>query len=394
MRVLSIGNMYPPHHLGGYELMWRAAVEHLRERGDEVRVLTTDFRLDRPDPAIAEYDDVHRELRWYWKDHAFPRIGLRQRLGLERHNRRTLRRHLGSFQPDVVAWWAMGGMSLSLIEAVRRAGIPAVGMVHDDWMVYGPQLDAWQRAGRRAGALRPLVGMLSGVPTRVELGSAATWAFVSETIRRHALESGLQLESTTVASSGVDRGLFRQRPERPWSGRLLYVGRIDERKGIQTAIRALALLPEATLTVIGSGDEAHGAALRALVAELGVQDRVSFAERRRDQLPDAYAEADAVLFPVLWDEPWGLVPLEAMAVGRPVVATGAGGSGEYLRHEENCLIFEPRDDPEALARAVERLVADERLRRRLLDNGFATAERWDVASLTERVGALIDAVVE
>ena len=48
MRVLTVGNMYPPHHLGGYELVWRAAVRHLRSLGHEASVLTTDFRLPTP----------------------------------------------------------------------------------------------------------------------------------------------------------------------------------------------------------------------------------------------------------------------------------------------------------------------------------------------------------
>ncbi len=58
MRLLTVGNMYPPHSFGGYEAVWKAAVDHLRERGHEVRVLTTDTDTGtkEPDPP-----DVHRE---------------------------------------------------------------------------------------------------------------------------------------------------------------------------------------------------------------------------------------------------------------------------------------------------------------------------------------------
>jgi glycosyltransferase involved in cell wall biosynthesis len=66
------------------------------------------------------------------------------------------------------------------------------------------------------------------------------------------------------------------------------------------------------------------------------------------------------------------VPLEAMARGRPVVATGRGGSGEYLRDGENALLFEA-GDAAGLAAAVTRLARDTRLRRRLLEAGLATA---------------------
>src|SRR4051794_28051930 len=117
--------MYPPHHLGGYELMWQSAVGHLREWGHEVRVLTSDYRGEAVDPSTPANAEVFRDLRWYWRDHAFPRLGPAGRLALERHNARVLRRHVEEFRPHAVSWWAMGGMSLSLIEQARRAGLAA-----------------------------------------------------------------------------------------------------------------------------------------------------------------------------------------------------------------------------------------------------------------------------
>ena len=128
VRVFSIGNMYPPHHFGGYELMWRSNVVHLRARNHAVRVLTTDYCATTPDGDLPEHVDVHRELRWYWRDHAAGRGSRCGNGGLERHNLSTLERHLDEFKPDLVSWWAMGGMSMSLIEAVRRRSIPAIGL--------------------------------------------------------------------------------------------------------------------------------------------------------------------------------------------------------------------------------------------------------------------------
>ena len=394
MRVLSVGNMYPPHHLGGYELIWRAAVEHLRAAGHEVRVLTTEHREPDPDPSIGEDPDAHRELRWYWREHEFPRMSPQARLALERYNLAVLEHHLASLRPDVVAWWSMGGMSMSLIEAVRRRGLAAVGLVHDEWLVYGPLVDSWHRLANRRGVPRALVERLARVPVRVDFGGAAEWAFVSEATRRHARADGLELERTSVAPSGVDRSLMRSAPMPPWRWRLLYVGRLDGRKGIEVAIRALARLPEASLRIVGAGDERYRARLRVLISELALDERVEFALLPRGELPAEYARADAVLFPTLWEEPWGLVPLEAMATGTPVVATGTGGSSEYLRHERNCLLYEPRDDPAALAAEVRRLAADQALRERLREGGFETAERNDrsrffasVLALHERAAA-------
>jgi glycosyltransferase involved in cell wall biosynthesis len=359
--------MYPPHHLGGYELVWRAAVRHVRAVGHDVRVLTTDFRA----PSAAEPDDpdVHRELRWWWQDHEFPRRTLRERVAIERHNARTLERHLDELRPDVVTWWSMGGMSLSMLERVRRRRIPAVAFVHDDWLDYGPRVDAWLRlfTGPRRSKLAAPAEALLRMPASVDFGAAARYVFVSETTRNRALAAQPTIGDAGIAHSGIDPSYLDPRPERDWSWRMLYVGRIDDRKGIETAAHALEHLPpEATLTVVGEGDPAAEERLRG-------NDRIRLEGfRTREQLPELYERADVVVFPVIWEEPWGLVPIEAMALGRPVVATGRGGSGEYLRDEENALLFEA-GDARALARAVRRLAENPALRAQLREGGLATA---------------------
>jgi glycosyltransferase involved in cell wall biosynthesis len=376
--------MYPPHHFGGYELVWRAAMRHLEGRGHSVRVLTTDL-----DTGARGPDDpgVHRELRWYWRDHEFPRLPLRERLLLERHNSRVLGRHLEEHRPDVVSWWSMGGMSLSMLETVRRRGIPAVAFVHDDWLDYGRTADGWTGLfGARLKWAAPLAEHMAGAPTRVDLEHAARYVFVSDTTRRRALAAGVRMASTGVAHSGIDPGFVDPAPPREWGWSLLYVGRLDERKGVHTAVAALAELPEAaTLTIAGGWNEDEKARLVELAGRLGAVDRVRFlGQRTRAQVRADYAEADAVVFPVIWEEPWGLVPLEAMARGRPVVATGRGGSGEYLRDGENALLFEA-EDPAALARALTRLAEDPGLRERLRAGGLETAPRHTEDALNEAV---------
>jgi glycosyltransferase involved in cell wall biosynthesis len=373
VRVLAVGNMYPPHHLGGYELVWRSAVRHLRSLGHELRVLTTDFRV--PDPSEPEDDDVHRELRWWWRDHAFPRLPVRERLQIERGNAQVLGRHIDDLRPDVVTWWSMGGMSMSLLERVRRREIPAVAFVHDDWLDYGPRVDAWlelftgPRRGRLAGPAQALLRM----PTHVDFDHAARYVFVSERTHRRALGAGRNPADWGIAQSGIDPAYIDPRPEQPWQWRLLYVGRIDERKGIATVVEALGRLPAATLTIVGEGDPSAEQKLRDQAAQLGVSDRIRLEGfRTRAELPAAYEAADVTIFPVIWEEPWGLVPLESMALGRPVIATGRGGSGEYLRHEENALLYEA-GDADALAAAVRRLADDPQLRARLREGGLATA---------------------
>jgi glycosyltransferase involved in cell wall biosynthesis len=283
-------------------------------------------------------------------------------------------------------------MSLSMLERVRREGIPAVAFVHDDWLDYGRHVDGWLRAlAGRPAWFATLAERLAGAPGRVDLEHAARYVFVSDTTRRRARAAGVDPPDTGIAHSGIDPGFVDPAPEREWTWSLLYVGRLDKRKGVDTAVEALVELPEATLTLVGGWDEREEARLRELAGGLGVAGRIRFAgQRSREEVRGAYAEADVVVFPVRWEEPWGLVPLEGMARGRPVVATGRGGSGEYLRDGENALLF-AAGDPRGLADAVNRLAGDPALRRRLREPGLATARLHTEDQFNEAVLREIEA---
>lgn len=376
MKILTVGNMYPPHHLGGYELAWQGSVQRMISAGHEVRVLTTDF--EAPGRHGPDESHISRTLSWYWKDHDFPHLGPTDRLRLERHNRDVMSGHLSRWGPDVVCWWAMGGMSMAMLSLPSRAGVPSVAVVCDDWLLYGLEVDGWQRMARRISPFSWPLSVASGVPAIADpTGGTDRWVFLSETVRQRAEERwGLIRGQVEVAHPGVDPALFTAAPAREWGWRLLYAGRIDRRKGIDLAVEALTVLPRATLRIDGAGDDDHAAELRKLADDRGVSDRVEFCRSSRSELAGVYADADVVVFPVLWDEPWGLVPLEAMAVGRPVVATGRGGSGEYMVDRENCLLFDSDDGAGALAGAVNELAENLSLREALTSRGAETAARF------------------
>jgi glycosyltransferase involved in cell wall biosynthesis len=262
--------------------------------------------------------------------------------------------------------------------------------VHDDWLVYGPKVDRWTRPFRGRPRLAALAERATDLPARVEIELAAQFVFVSETVRRRARQEGYVLADSTIAHSGVDPLFLDPRPLAPWRWRLLYAGRLDERKGVDDALASLTQLPDAaTLTVVGGGDSSEIERLRSRAGALGVGARLRLlGMRSREQLRDEYEAADAVLFPVRWREPWGLVPLEAMGLGRPVIATADGGPGEYLRDGENAVIVPPLD-PAAIAQAVRRLAADSSLREQLRTGGLETAARHTELAFNEAVLAAL-----
>jgi glycosyltransferase involved in cell wall biosynthesis len=212
---------------------------------------------------------------------------------------------------------------------------------------------------------------------------------VSDFIRRRALQSTpWRYPLSTVVYSGVDTRLFPPAPiddARPWRWRLVFAGRFDPRKGAETAIRSLPHLPEeAELALYGRGGLSERNRLAAVASELGIAGRVRFDEVTRDELATVYRDADAVVFPSEWEEPFGLIPLEAMACATPVAATATGGSGEFLFDGQNCVTFSP-GQPAALAAALARLSGDAALRRTLVEGGLRTVAQLDADRLTDVV---------
>jgi glycosyltransferase involved in cell wall biosynthesis len=227
--------------------------------------------------------------------------------------------------------------------------------------------------------------LLLDLPTSVDIEGAGTFVFNSRYTRDSAARTGLDLRDARVVYPGIEASLRRELPRAPWGWRLLYIGRIDRQKGVDTAVQALSHLPpRATLEVWGTGNDDYTDELKALARKLGLGDRVRFrgwagpAERL-----SAYERADVVVFPVRWEEPFGLVPIEAMGLGRLVVSTARGGSGEFLRDGENALVFEAGDE-RALAGAVTRLASDERLTEHLRKGGRLTAGDHTIESFADQ----------
>jgi glycogen(starch) synthase len=388
MQILVLTNLYPPHHLGGYELSCSDVMDRLRARGHDVTVLTTTTRFEGVDePADERAQGIRRDLAFYWDEHKLVRPPVWRRFVLERANQDALRSALDDTRPDVVSVWNMGAMSLGLLTTIIERDIPMVLAVCDDWLVYGPLLDRWARLFRRRKRLGRIVRARTGVPTTLpNIGDAGAFCFVTDFVRRRAAEKAHVIPRvSTVVYSGIDRIDFPPATQnaRPWSNRLLYVGRIDDRKGIDVAVTALSMLPdETTLEIVGRGDEDYRRSLEAVAARLGVAGRISFDVVPRAGLKDRYRAADALLFPVVWEEPFGLVPIEAMACGTPVVATGTGGSAEFLANERNCLLVRP-GDADDLARAVTRLSRDAGLRARLVANGLLLADELTTDRLAD-----------
>ncbi len=185
-----------------------------------------------------------------------------------------------------------------------------------------------------------------------------------------------------VVPLGIDLSRFDAfDPDRvaAWRAKLgsplvLFVGRFRYYKGLDYLLGALRLVPGVRLGLVGDGPA--GPRLRRLVAEFGLESRVTFLGVLPDgELPALYRAADVYVLPATErSEAFGISLLEAMAAGLPVVTTELGTGTSYVnRHRETGLIVPPRD-PEALAAALAELLADPERRRAMGSAGRKRVE--------------------
>ncbi len=293
--------------------------------------------------------------------------------------------------------------SLDLTRLFFNSGLGRRLARHDPDLVVGFDFDG---SLLTPGTIRaPYVAALKGVmadEARFESGASLRRFKLLAPLEARNARSADRVICTSMYSArkavrayGLQRGRMRVVPEgidvsawssvagqgaalRSRSGRqptILSVARQYRRKNTESLLRALVQLrvsrPDVVLRVVGEGPEL--ARLRALATQLRLGDAVHFIGSLEgiEALQREYAGADVFCLPSL-QEGFGIVWLEAMAAGLPIVAARAGATPEVAPHEEVSLLVAPDDDA-ALAVALERLLADDGLRRKL---GEAGARRW------------------
>jgi glycosyltransferase involved in cell wall biosynthesis len=215
---------------------------------------------------------------------------------------------------------------------------------------------------------------------------------ISEAVRRFSVdEVGLPAEKIEVVHYGLDAlpepwAANPELPIRDGATLLLCVARLAPQKGVDTAIRALASLPEATLLVLGEGPERGH--LDALARGLGVQDRVLMPGRVGD-VAALYRRCDVLVHPARW-EGFGLAMLEAMLAAKPVVAARAGSAPELVAEGMSGLLFPP-DDAGALARDVSTVLGNPGMYGALGLN--RARSRFSVARMAHRTRALYESAL-
>jgi glycosyltransferase involved in cell wall biosynthesis len=295
----------------------------------------------------------------------------------------ALRSAVAAAPPDVLhAHFWMSGKAC--VDATRELGIPVVQTFH----ALGTVKRRWQGSADTSPAPR----------IRVETAVARSVAGVIATCADEVAELealGVDPRRVSIVPSGVDTDSFT--PEGPAAPRgkrprLLVIGRLVARKGLGDVLTALAGVPDAELVVVGGPDanelpaDPSAAAVIEQAAQLGVGDRVRLVGRADRGEVSAWIRSADVVVCAPWYEPFGIVPLEAMACGVPVVGTAVGGLIDTVLDGRTGVLVPPRC-PEQLAAALRGLLADPAQRARMGAAGRArvvAAYDWrEIARKTE-----------
>jgi D-inositol-3-phosphate glycosyltransferase len=352
---------------GGQNVHVASLATELGALGCEVTVLS---RRDAPDaPArVAFAPNVHVEhidagpTESVAKDDMFrymPTFALR------------LRRRWRTQRPDLVHthFWMSGwaaaqaGVTVPLVQTFHALGV--VKRRHQR----GADTSPAPRQRIEADLLHRLHHVVATCRDEV----AELVALGADPTRISVVPCGVDLSRFTTAGSVAPRGEAAHR--------IVVVSRLVPRKGIEDVVRALPQLPDTELVVAGGPPEPRVAAdpevqrLQAVASTCGVASRVRFLGGvRRDEVPPLIRSADVVAC-VPWYEPFGIVPVEAMACGVPVVGAAVGGLLDTVLHGRTGLLVPPRD-PQAVADAIRHLFANPSLCRRMGQEGAARARQF------------------
>lgn len=382
MKIALVSDWYYPKVGGVASHMHHLAI-HLKKRGHEVAIVTNDLETGKEE----ELEGLGIELRKI-PGTVSPILGINLTYGLK--SNRELGEYLKDFEV-IHSHHAFTPLALKAVKAGRNLGKAVLLTTHS--ISFSHESRLWEALGITI----PLFSHYLGFPHEIIAVSRAAEAFI-----RHFTDAPVR-----VIPNGVDDDVFRPlsegekerlKGELGIEGRVvLYVSRMSPRKGPHILLNAFQNLSkemdDVTLVMAGSGEMLPF--LRAQAKFLGIDDRVRFLGYVDDSLlPRLFGMADVFVLPSTTAEAFGIVILEAMAAGVPVVATDVGGIPEIIMNSESGLLVPPGNELE-LRNAIQKLLLDEELAKRFGSNGRrAVEERYSWKKVTEGIEKAYENVMQ
>lgn len=383
-------------------------VEGLRNSGWEMHVLTSTYSAPHVEKGEEEAH-ISRKLPLLvsWDRWGEDRLGDRWLLT---KSFLSYLKILKRFRPDVVYFWGVEKLDDRIFRLRLPKGVRKLFYVSDEWPArwvnnakrypVSWKIRIWENFEKIYWFMRCkrwccFEGVRDGLDSVFpEMQFASSFLFR----KFEPLSSPRQ--RLGVVPWGVDPQTFFPGPEQESEGiRILYVGQIMPHKGVLTLIEALAWIREKhpmlkiSLNLAGgSVDPAYEAKVRAAVRDQKLSAMVTFlGSKPREEVASLYRHHDILAFPSIWDEPFSITVLEAMASGMAIVATRTGGTAEAIQDGQNGLLVEA-EQPRQLAEAMVRLANDAKLRKKLGEAARKTiTKEFTLARMQENIQGILHA---
>lgn len=373
MKILVISNLYPPYYLGGYELLCSQVVSDLKRRGHIVTVLTSDHGCNEKTENAYE-ENIHRNLKLYVPFGQDARAMRIRKWSTGRYNQAVTEDLLDKIKPDLIFIWSQLRLTLNPAQVAEKSGLPVLYSFNDNHILgYSPANSKESIRGKARFAVDRW--LLNGITNQSLSFSNSTC--ISRVLKQSLINSGIPITNSKVIYQGIPVEKFTAKDtlgiiNEPL--KLLYVGQLHSYKGVHTAIEAVhklaqnKLFTDTVLTIVGDGSPDYCQQLKQTAAAGSANIKFS-GKVPHNKLADIYRANHILLFPSLWQEPFGLTHLEAMACGTNVISTNNGGQGEFLENEINSLVFD-KGDVDHLTQQIYRLATNNKLAMKLASNAI------------------------
>ena len=375
LSILVLSTLYPPHSLGGYEIRCQQVCDGLVQKGHAVTILCSQHGVDSPVTDTQDGVEVRRLLHLLSpldQAYAVHNVSL-ERIRTAARNFSVTRRVIDDFRPDLVFAWSQLRLTAAPLRAALESHVPLAFSLGDENIMSCVARDFTTSPKRILACLLEKSILSKAVISRDCFKHVHC---ISQKLKANLLQKGLPIDSAVVIYRGIPLEKFppKQEPGHTHAPlRLLYIGRLEAYKGVHTILDSLKLLQESGsppmhLTIVGDGSSPYKSELLQKCKELSAE--VVFAGQvNHERIPGICRESDILLFPSIWDEPFGATHLEAMASGTVVISTRGGGQDEFIVDGQNALVFE-KNCPEQLAGKIRLLIEQPELMKALARNAL------------------------
>lgn len=421
MKILKVIHGYPMRYNAGSEVYSQMLVHGLADAGYEVEVFSRYENPFEPDFATrTEYDDMYPQVK----------INLvNVTRSKDRYQHRQVDARLGSvlnrFQPDFVHIGHLNHLSSALVFEIKKRHIPIVFTLHDYWLICPRgqfmqfnigEPEPWQACDGQEDfkcAEKCYSRYISGgTDSRKDLMYWTSW--VSQRMRhtrevmkavdvfiaparylreRFLSVSEIPREKIRYLDYGFDLKRLENRQQSSEPGVVFgYIGRHVPAKGIHLLIKAFGeTTGEAYLKIWGRDRGNATPYLKELARQLPPerQTRIQWLSeyRNEDIVKEVFNHLDVIVVPSIWVENSPLVIHEAQQVRLPVITANMGGMAEYVRHQENGLLFAHRDAGD-LTKQMQRLIDHPELCPRLGRRGYLCSRDGNIPDMTNHVAEI------